>query len=230
VIALARMRLVAYVRTGRFLPPTVSGLLVLSILYGGGRAQAGEAYGVSAIVLFPVLAWQTKLLLDGEPDVQRRLARVAVGSAAREISAGLFAAVVAACALVPVALVLPWILNGVEGPQQPGDPSLGSAVAVGLWAHVVVIPPAIALGAWASRAVTGTFGRGTAVLVTGVVLALVLGLKSSPLWWLAPPMLSLARLAQRGFVVVAVLGLTAQALVWTAVTIAGYARLRRRRA
>jgi hypothetical protein len=195
VIALARMRLVAYVRTGRFLPPTVSGLVVLSILYGGGAAQAGEAYGVSAIVLFPVIAWQTKLLLDVEPDVQRRLARVAVGSAAREIGAGLIAAMVAACAIVPVALVLPWVLGGVQGPQQPGDPSLGSAVAVGVWAHVVVIPPAVALGAWASRALAGSFGRGTAILVAGVVLAL--GLTAQAVVWSAVTLAGYARLRRR---------------------------------
>jgi hypothetical protein len=230
VIALVRMRLVGYLRTGRVLPPAVSGFLVLSVLYGGGAAQAGEAYGVSAIVLFPVLAWQTKLLLDGEPDVQRRLARVAVGSASREIGAGLLASVVAALALVPVALVLPWVLGGIEGPQRPGDPSFGSAVAVGLWAHFVIIPPAVALGAWASRAVTGTYGKGAALLVSGIVLTLVLGLKHSPLWWLAPPMLSLARLAQQGFVAAGVLALSAQAVLWSAVTLAGYARVRRHRA
>src|SRR5882757_5769710 len=99
MIALIRMRLTGFVQTGRAIAPLLAALVVLSILYGGGQAQAGEAYGVSAAVLFVVLAWQTKVLLDVEPDVQRRMGRVAVGTA-REIAAGLLAAIVAGLPLV----------------------------------------------------------------------------------------------------------------------------------
>ncbi len=116
--ALVRFRLAGFLRTGRALAPVLAGLLTLGILYGGGRAQPAEAYGVSAVVLFPVLAWQTKILLDVEPDVQRRLALVAVGPA-REQAAGLVAAVVAGLGLVAVALVFPWLVGGVAGPSCP---------------------------------------------------------------------------------------------------------------
>ena len=225
--ALVRMRLAGYLRTGRFLPPLISCLVVLTILYGGGDAQAGEAYGVSAIVLFPVLAWQTKLLLDGEPDVQRRLARVAVGSAAREITAGLVAALIVAVPVVVLALGLPWLEGGIRGPLYPTDPPLPSAIAAGVWAHVMVVPPALGLGAWASRAVTGTFGKGAAVLVTGAVFALVLGVRDSPAWWLAPPLLNSAHVAAHGFVALPIAGFSAHAAVWSALVLGGYARLRR---
>ena len=59
MIALTRMRLAGFVQTGRAAAPLFVALVVLSILYGGGQAAPGEAYGVSAAVLFAVLAWQT---------------------------------------------------------------------------------------------------------------------------------------------------------------------------
>ncbi len=149
--ALIRMRLAGFLRTGRPLGPGVAVLAVLGILYGGGQAAAGEAYGVSAVVLFPVLAWHTKLLLDTEPDGQRRLARVTLSSAGKEAAAGLAAALTSAVPLLLVALVLPWLIGGVRGPRTPTEPSLAAGLLAGVWAHLVVLPPALALGALASR-------------------------------------------------------------------------------
>src|SRR5690242_7742967 len=150
MIALVRMRLHGYVRTGRILAPFLACLIMLGTLYGGGAAQVGEAYGVSALLLFPVLAWQTKLLLDVEPDVQRRLALAAIGSRAREATAGLVAAAIVALPLVLLALVLPWVFGAVKSTDA------GSGVLLGLWAHAIVIPAAVAVGAWSSRVVAGS--------------------------------------------------------------------------
>ncbi|PWU61039.1 hypothetical protein DLE60_07875, partial [Micromonospora globispora] len=150
--ALVRLRLAGFLRTGRALAPALAGLLALGVLYGGGRAQPAEAYGVSAVVLFPVLAWQTKILLDVEPDVQRRMALVLVGPA-REWVAGLLAAAMAGLGTVTVALIFPWLVGGVTGPVGPGDRSVVAGVAMGLWAHLLALPAAVALGALASRAV-----------------------------------------------------------------------------
>ena len=136
--SLIRMRLIAYVRTGRFILPLLSALILLGVLYGGGRSGAAEAYGVSALLLFPVLAWQTKLLLDAEPDVQRRLALAALGSRVREVAAGLVAAALAALPLVLLAIILPWLVGAVT------SAGAGSGVALGVWAHVIIIPAAIA--------------------------------------------------------------------------------------
>jgi hypothetical protein len=230
VTALIRMRLLGYLRTGRVVAPLLACLVVIFMLYGGGRAQAGEAYGVSALVMFAVLAWQTKLLLDAEPEVQRRLAIVAVGSASREWAAGLLAAALAAFPLIVVAMGAPWALAGIQGPVRPEDPSLWSGVAVGVWAHLIVVAPAVALGALASRAVTRTFGFGVAALVTGAVLSLVLGLRGSPMWWLVPPMMAITRLAARGFAASGVATLSLQAALWTTVAVLAYARIRRARA
>jgi hypothetical protein len=227
--ALIRMRLRAYLRTGRPVVPTIAVLIVLGTLYGGGQALVGEAYGVSAVVVFPVLAWQTKLLLDAEPDTQRRLARVTIGSPVREAGAGLLAALVAAVPVLPIALILPWLVGGVRGPRDPGEASVATGVLEGIWAHLVVIPPALALGALASRAVTGTFGRGAAVLVGGSVAAIVVQTRDSAIGWLGPPLISLAHATAGTPRAPEALALTADALVWAAVAFVAYGWLRRDR-
>ncbi|MFC0503535.1 hypothetical protein [Micromonospora costi] len=227
--ALVRLRLAGFLRTGRALAPVLAGLVALGILYGGGRAQPAEAYGVSAVVLFPVLAWQTKLLLDVEPDGQRRLAQVVVG-ARRERAAGLVAAVVAALGTVAVAMIFPWLVGGVTGPVEPGDRSIAVGLALGLWAHLLAVPPAVLLGALASRACTGSAGYGVAVLALGAVGAVVLGLSGSVAPWLAPPIMPTARTAAGDAAALTVTLLTLWALAWSGVALAGYVWRRRSRA
>lgn len=229
MIPLIWLRLAGFVRTGRAIAPLIAGLVALSVLYGGGRAQAGEAYGVSAVVLFPVLAWQTKLLLDVEPDVARRLALVAVGSRARELAAGLLAAALAGLGTVLIALVLPWLVGGITGPEKPGDLPLAQGVTLGVWAHLLVLPAALALGALASRAATDSPAYGVLVLVAGAVGAIVFGLRDSVLPWVAPPLMATARATTAGPSGGRVGELTVHALLWSAAALALYAWLRRRR-
>jgi hypothetical protein len=223
------MRLAGFVRSARALPPLIAALVALTVLHGGAGAQAAEAYGVSAVVLFPILAWQTRLLLDTEPDVQRRLAGVVAGRRS-ELAAGVLAAVVAGLAFAPVALLVPWLVGGVTGPERTGDLPILLGLGVGLWAYLLVLPAAIALGALASRAATASPLYGVAVLVGGVVGAFVFGLKTSVVPWLAPPVLATARASTAGPTAGTLALLTAHALVWSAVALAGYAWLRRRRA
>lgn len=233
MIALVRMRLAAFVRGGRALAPVITALVVLGIIHGGGQSAAAPAYAYSAVMLFPVLAWQTKLLLDAEPEVQRRLARLTVG-ARREAVAGLLAAAVLGLVFCAVAMLVPWWpFHAIRGPEQgSAEPSLAAGVALGVLAHLLAIPAAVALGALASRAVTRSVRNGVVVLVTGAVLAIVLGLSESVAPWLAPPMMAMAR------------ALTAEELpsagrfwllagwtvLWCGVVLGGYARLRRSRA
>lgn len=228
VTALARMRLEGYVRSGRVLFPALATLVVLGVAYGGGAAQAGEAYGYSAVVLFPVLAAQTQMLLNTEPDVQRRLSVVAVGGVRREMLAGALAAVVASLSAVVVALTVPWLLGGITGPHSPDDPSLAAGFAAGIWAYLLLLPPAVALGTLASRAAVGSVGFGLAVLASGCVLGYVVGVRDSAVWWLGPPLLPTARATVEGLDVAALLGYTGQSLAWTAAVAALYVWLRRR--
>jgi hypothetical protein len=231
--ALVRMRISAFTRSGRALAPLLAGLVVIGVLYGGGRAQAGAAYGFSALMLFPVIAWQAKLLLDAEPDVQRQLARVAVG-ARREVSAGVLAATVLGLLTCVIAMISPWIFGGIKGPDPGTDqPSLASGITLGALAHLLAVPAAVALGALASRAVTRSVLTGVTVLVTGSIMAIVFGLQESVAPWLVPPVMAVARTLSQAhglapastFVLLAV-----RAVLWSAVTFAGYARLRRTRA
>ncbi|MFI5832291.1 hypothetical protein ACIA5A_01270 [Micromonospora sp. NPDC051300] len=229
MIALVRLRLAGFVRTGRALAPVLAGLLALGILYGGGRARPAEAYGVSAVVLFPVLAWQTKILLDVEPDVQRRLARVVVGPA-RERAAGLLAATVAGLAVVAVALALPWPIGGLTLTAGPDGRSALVGVALGLWAHLIALPAAVALGALASRAITRSAGYGVAVLAVGSVGFVVFGLSGSLVPWLVPPVMATARAVTGPVAPGTGLLLTGWAALWTAVALTGYGWGRRTRA
>ena len=154
--ALVRMRLAGFLRTGRALARCSPRLVVLGILYGGGRAQAGEAYGVSAVVLFPVLAWQTKILLDVEPDVQRRLARVAVGRGPGARSPGCSRPAWPALVAVAGRAGLPVAGRRGDRAGRPGRPAAaGGHRARRLGAPAAPCPPAVALGALASRASTG---------------------------------------------------------------------------
>lgn len=225
--ALVRMRVTGFLRAGMAVAPLIGGLVVLGILYGGGAAPAAEAYGVSAVVMFPVLAWQSKLLLDAEPDVQRRLARVVVG-ARRELVAGLLAAVLLGLVTVLIALLLPWLTGGIKASPDPAEP-LVLGVALGAWAHLLALAAGLALGALASRAATGGPLYGALVLASGAVGAIVLGLRSSVAPWLAPPLMATARELTSGPDGPALLLLTAHALAWSTAMLAAYATLRHRR-
>jgi hypothetical protein len=224
ITAITRLRLAGYVRGFYAIAPTLAGLVVIGLLYGGGLAQAGEAYGFSAIVMFPVIAWQTKILLDAEPDVQRRLVRVTAGSARAEISAGLLAALIGAIPTVILALALPWLLGGVKATN------LSVALAIGGWTHALAALPAVALGAWSTRVIARTAGIAVCVLAGGTVVAIVLGLGTGPAQWLAPPLAAVARATVAGTPSPARIAmLTVWSLAWTAVVAAGYARLRQSR-
>jgi hypothetical protein len=223
--ALILMRLAGFTRGGRALPPLIAFLVVLGVIYGGGASPAAAAYGYSAAALFPVLAWQTKLLLDTEPDVQRRLARVAVG-ARREAVAGLLAATVVALVICVLSMGTPWLFGAIDTAKDP----LGGTL-LGALAHLLAVPPAVALGALASRAVTRSVLIGVSVLVVDAVLVVILGLSGSFAPWLVPPVMATARELNGDAVPSAatLLLLCVWALAWCAVALTGYGRFRRTR-
>jgi hypothetical protein len=225
VIPLIRMRLTGFLVSGRVIAPAVAVLAVLAVLHGGGTSPAASAYGYSATVLFPILAWSSKLVLDTEPDVQRRLARISVGARAEGV-AGILAAVLSGLVVCVLAMIVPIAIGAIS------FSSLAGGLAAGALAHLLALVAAVALGALASRAVTRSIGKGVMVLVTGAVLYIVLGLKGSIAPWLVPPVLATAR-ALNGDTLpdAARLGLlTGWALCWSLLVLAGYAWLRRRRA
>ncbi|WP_018353407.1 hypothetical protein [Longispora albida] len=222
--ALVRMRLISFVRSQRGLIAPAGVLLLLAALQAGGQGQAAEVYGLSAMILFPVLAVQAKLFLDTEPDGQRGLAAVALGSQVREVTAGLLAAAAAMLPVMGASLLLPWLVGGIRA----GDLSPRS-VAVGAWAHLVLAPAALAIGAWASRVVTKAAGPGALLLTGSVILAAVLDQRWSPVPWLVPPMLSVPRALYENSGAAGLLLITVLALAWSTVAIGAYYFYRSRR-
>ncbi|GIM97998.1 hypothetical protein [Paractinoplanes toevensis] len=225
MMALVAMRVAGFVRGGRALAPLIAVLVELGVIYGGGPSPAAVAYGYSAAALFPVLAWLTKLLLDTEPDVQRRLARLSVGPA-REAVAGVLAATLLSLVVCVAAMAAPWLFHGIDTSTD-----LGTGIALGVLAHLLAVPPAVAVGALASRAVTGSVRMGLTVLVVAAVLVVVLGLSGSFAPWLVPPVMATAReLNDPGVPPAGTLALlTAWAAAWCAVAFLGYGWLRRGR-
>ncbi|MEU4239495.1 hypothetical protein [Actinoplanes sp. NPDC026619] len=230
--ALLAMRIGGFVRGGRALAPLIAVLVELGVIYGGGASPAAVAYGYSAAALFPVLAWLTKLLLDTEPDVQRRLARLAVGPT-REATSGILAAVLLALLVCVAAMAAPWLFNGIDTTVD-----LGSGIVLGILAHLLAVPAAVAVGALASRAVTGSIRMGVTVLVVSAVLVVVLGLSGSIAPWVVPPVMATARELTEAVpptgTGVPPAGTLVQLIVWAAVwcaaAFAGYGWLRRSRA
>ena len=227
--ALIRMRLEGFVRGGRVLAPLIAGLVVLGVIHGGGPSAAAPAYGYSAVMFFPVFAWLAKTILDAEPDVQRRLARVAVGPV-REAAAGALAAAVIGAVFCVIAIVAPLPWGAIRGPK-PGEPSIAAGIALGVLAHLLSLAAGIGLGALASRAVTRTVRAGITVLVTGAVLGVVLGLQGSIVPWIVPPVMATARAlaavplpASRVFWL-----LSGWGALWCAAVFTAYGWLRRRR-
>jgi hypothetical protein len=226
---LITMRLIALTRTGQAIAPLLTGLVIFGLMYGGGAARPAEAYGVSALVLFPLLAWETKILLDTDPDTQRKLVVVALGSRRRETIAGVIAAAITTVPVILLAIGVPWLLGAVT--LADGGPGLVSALLLGLWAHVIAVIPALALGAMSSRVITGSPGIGVAVLASGAVLAIVLGIPGSPVPWLAPPLIGVARaLTGREVAAELLLPYTLWAALWAIVMFSVYGWLRRTRA
>ena len=228
--ALVRMRVSGFLRGGRALPPLIAVLVVLGVIHGGGPSPAGSAYGYSAVALFPVFTWLTKLVLDTEPDAQRRLARLAVG-ARREAAAGLLTAVVPGILVCALAMAAPWPFGAIRGPRDPEEAPLAVGMALGVLAHLLSLTAALAVGALSGRAVTRTVRNGVTVLVTGSLLVIVLGLSGSAVPWLVPPMMAMARALSDGGTppARALVGIVAWSFLWCAAVFSLYGRLRRAR-
>lgn len=221
VIALARMRVLAYWRSQRAVGPLLLSLVLLMTAYAGGPSEPAEAYGFSAALLLGAYAWQAKLLLDVEPDEQRSIARAAVGRARREVVAGTLAALVASVPLVVLAAVVPAVL----GALLPST-GLGGALAFGFLLHALTATCGAGFGVLASRAVVRSSGWGVVILVGVSALVLILGTRTgSAVQWLVPPVLAAARVEGIGGMTLVSMGMVA----WAGALFLAYAALRRTR-
>jgi hypothetical protein len=221
MIALARFRLSAYVRSHRVYQALLLTLALLAIVHGSRAPRGAEASVLvdGAVLIVPILAWAARSLLDTEPDRQREMSAVQAGGRGREVAAGLLAAF-ATCAVF-AALALLWaLLLGITGSAPSGLLS----VAVLLYALSALI--GTALGALTSRAVLPSPAVSIMVLLLGFLVMLLLSATS--LYWLTVPLIPLMKAANTGVLLAQFPQLAAISLGWGLAGVAAYVWLRRR--
>lgn len=174
IAALVGFRLRGALSARVLLAPMVALVALQLIGLAGGAQPAAVLMVTSACLALPVLAWTVRQVLDAEPDDQVRLSALAVGGIVRETAAGLLAALAVAAPLAVLCACAS--LLRVDGNGVAADVLL-SGVALA----VVTALAAVAVGAFAARAVVGGGGAAVVVLVAAPVLVAVLGLARSRL-------------------------------------------------
>ncbi len=219
MIALARFRIAAYVRSHRAFQPLIGLLVLLGILYAGPVPSGAElgAMADSAAILIPVFAWAARGLLDGEPDEQRMIAITAVGRA--EATAGIVAAWIFNSGLAAISFAA-LVLRLSDGPST-------AAVLAGVGLHLLAILAGTTLGALTSRPILSSPATSTLVLLLGYLAVLLLSMSGLP--WLTVPVMTWMREANHGELLAHFPALAAWSLLWPVLGLAAYARLRRTR-
>ncbi|EWM11545.1 hypothetical protein [Kutzneria sp. 744] len=150
-------------KSQRWLPPVFVYLAMTGVLYGGDPGTPLPPYGVSAMVLFPLAAWLTVVLVNNEDPVQRHVTLAAVGGWRRLLGGLVGAAFVLNGALVLLATLVPAVIHH--------HPYALSDVALGFTAHVISAVTGIGLGVLCARPLIPTTGWS---LVAVVAVSLVL--------------------------------------------------------
>ncbi|MFC0434094.1 hypothetical protein [Kutzneria buriramensis] len=158
-------------KSQRWLPPVFVYLATTGILYGGDPGTPLPPYGVSEMVLFPLAAWLTVVLVNNEDPVQRHVTIAAVGGWRRLLGGLVGAALVVNGVLVLVATFVPAVIHH--------HPYAVSDVALGFTAHVIAAVTGIGLGVLCARPIVPTTGW-SLVAVVGVSLALLVANKLPP--------------------------------------------------
>jgi hypothetical protein len=222
MIALAAFRLIAYIRSHRVYQALLLMLVLIAILYGS-RAPLGSetpALTDAAVMVIPVLAWSVRSMLDTEPDQQRAMSAITVGSRARELGAGLLAALVTS--LVLVALALGWGLAlGVSATPPPGE------FAAVLALYGIAALAGVAFGALTSRVVMPSPALSIMSLLLGFLGMLLLS--ASPLYWLTVPVVTWMKSANSNELAARLPELATISLGWCLLGLTCYAWLRRTR-
>jgi hypothetical protein len=143
----------------------------------------------------------------------------------------LVAAAIACCPILLAAMLAPWPLRAIE---VPVGESLSADLLLGLLLHLLAIPPAVLIGAWASRPLVVDRGRSMLTLVGTSVASILLGVES----WsgiaaaVAPPLASSVRAADRGshHLLSSLPMLVLHTGLWCVVIGAAWLTVRRRRA
>ncbi|MBI4940417.1 MAG: hypothetical protein HY830_06710 [Actinobacteria bacterium] len=236
VAAAARYRLAATLRDRSFVAPVVTFALVEVLLFGAPGGYPADNVAAALAVGLPVATWAARVVLDVEPDDQRRLTELAAGGRSRAHLAALVAAAVVCLGLLAAGVLWGVLRNAPPPSPRPGrplpPPQPGLPVVL-LVAVVLVVAfglAAVAVAAVASRQVAGD-GPGPVVVLVGVpVLAALVGQSTSPVVsGLLPRVLPAVVAAQDRRLVATAPGLALHAAGWTALVLAAQWWWRRRR-
>jgi hypothetical protein len=203
-------------KSQRWLPPLFVYFATIGILYGGDPGTPRPPYGVSAMVLFPLAAWLTVVLVNNEDPVQRHVTLAAVGGWGRLLGGLVTAALALNGVLVLLATLVPALIHH--------HPYALSDVVLGFTAHAISAVCGIGLGVLCARPIVPTTGW-SLVGVTGVALLLLVVANR------LPPVGGMAHLlfADQPVSVLAVVFQAAVALVVGAACVAAAHRVGRRR-
>jgi hypothetical protein len=146
------------------MPPLVTFLVALGVLYSFRPVPVLSSYAITAAVLYPVAAWTSLVLLGSEDETQRQVSAVHAGGLRRVYLAKLVSVVLAVVVLTALALLVPELLH--EFTHQP----TAAQLLVGTLAHLTSAMPAVLIGALFSNPIV----RRQGYALGGVLLCLLL--------------------------------------------------------
>ena len=167
---LVRYAAVDWIRSQRWLPPTVIMMIALTVLYTTGGAHTLGGYGATAALLFPVTAWLTVGALNAEEPEQRWVTSVQAGGVGVVVGARVLVASLWALLLGLAAVLWPLLID------DPGR--RGGDVVIGLAAHAICVGGGAALGIVLARPLVDA--PGYVALGIGLVFVLELGIRILP--------------------------------------------------
>ncbi|HEX4222428.1 MAG TPA: hypothetical protein VHZ97_08725 [Pseudonocardiaceae bacterium] len=168
MFALLRYLAADVLRSHRYFPPVFLYLLVAGIFDARGDAgSALNAYGASALVLYPLGAWLAVAVGNAEDDTQRHITATATGGWGRLITA---VAILAAIGLIPLTLVST-IWPAITAAHHYGFVEL----AVGFAAQLACGLTGIAVGVLLGRPVLRKIGWSLLAIAAVVVITFQLG-------------------------------------------------------
>jgi hypothetical protein len=159
-------------KSQRWLPPVFVYLAMTGVLYGGDPGTPLPPYGVSAMVLFPLAAWVTVVLVNNEDPVQRHITLAAVGGWRRLLGGLVGAAFVLNGVLVLLATIVPALIHH--------HPYALSDVVLGFTAHAISAVTGVGLGVLCARPMIPTTGWSLMAVVGVALLVLVVANRMPP--------------------------------------------------
>lgn len=165
--ALCRYQLADFVRSQRWVPPLLVYLIVLGLVYSLDAGPAVPAYGVTAVALFPIVAWLTRLMLSTEDPVAREITVATARGQLRVQAALLISAGVAS--LPFVALAIGWAGMANHRHIHGWQPWLG-----GVGVHLVFVLLGVGLGALLAPPILHRPGPAALGIVAVTLLSIVI--------------------------------------------------------